>query len=44
MWAFKHTERNIAETGLATLLEMIKNIQHPEVTYSNLNNMVQYLL
>jgi len=26
VWAFKHTERNISETGLNILLEMLKNI------------------
>lgn len=26
-WAFKHTERNVAETGLSTLLELLNNIQ-----------------
>ncbi|XP_078432688.1 protein EXPORTIN 1A-like isoform X2 [Wolffia australiana] len=26
-WAFRHTERNIAETGLNLLLEMLKNFQ-----------------
>lgn len=26
-WAFRHTERNIAETGLNLLLEMMKNFQ-----------------
>jgi exportin-1 len=27
MWAFRHTERNIAETGLNLLLEMLKKFQ-----------------
>ncbi|KAL7164201.1 hypothetical protein ACSBR2_040172 [Camellia fascicularis] len=27
IWAFRHTERNIAETGLNFLLEMMKNFQ-----------------
>ncbi|KAI4324875.1 hypothetical protein MLD38_030321 [Melastoma candidum] len=27
IWAFRHTERNIAETGLDLLLEMLKNFQ-----------------
>ncbi|KAH0895875.1 hypothetical protein HID58_045443, partial [Brassica napus] len=27
IWAFRHTERNIAETGLNLLLEMLKNFQ-----------------
>lgn len=27
IWAFRHTERNIAETGLLLLLEMLKNFQ-----------------
>lgn len=27
VWAFRHTERNIAETGLNLLLEMLKNFQ-----------------
>ncbi|ONK65879.1 uncharacterized protein A4U43_C06F1910 [Asparagus officinalis] len=27
IWAFRHTERNIAETGLILLLEMLKNFQ-----------------
>ncbi|KAI4330800.1 hypothetical protein MLD38_029049 [Melastoma candidum] len=27
IWAFRHTERNIAETGLELLLEMLKNFQ-----------------
>lgn len=26
-WAFKHTERNVAETGLHTLLELLQNVQ-----------------
>lgn len=26
-WAFKHTERNVAETGLNTLLELLNNVQ-----------------
>ncbi|KAK1431645.1 hypothetical protein QVD17_08152 [Tagetes erecta] len=30
MWAFRHTERNIAETGLILLLEMLKNFQNSE--------------
>ncbi|XP_073009328.1 protein EXPORTIN 1A [Typha latifolia] len=29
-WAFRHTERNIAETGLNLLLEMLKNFQVSE--------------
>lgn len=27
IWAFRHTERNIAETGLNLLLEMLKKFQ-----------------
>lgn len=27
IWAFRHTERNIAETGLNLLLEMLKNFE-----------------
>jgi exportin-1 len=30
IWAFRHTERNIAETGLNLLLEMLKNFQQSE--------------
>lgn len=30
IWAFRHTERNIAETGLNLLLEMLKNFQVSE--------------
>ncbi|KAJ6837558.1 protein EXPORTIN 1A [Iris pallida] len=30
IWAFRHTERNIAETGLILLLEMLKNFQVSE--------------
>ncbi|XP_076945553.1 protein EXPORTIN 1A-like [Bidens hawaiensis] len=30
MWAFRHNERNIAETGLNLLLEMLKNFQTSE--------------
>ncbi|KAL7181872.1 hypothetical protein ACSBR1_040728 [Camellia fascicularis] len=30
IWAFRHTERNIAETGLNFLLEMMKNFQTSE--------------
>ncbi|XP_042428543.1 protein EXPORTIN 1A-like [Zingiber officinale] len=30
MWAFRHTERNIAETGLSLLLELLKNFQVSE--------------
>jgi exportin-1 len=26
-WAFRHTERNIAETGLSLLLEILKNFE-----------------
>ncbi len=40
VWAFKHTMRNIAETGLNILLEMWKNIEQssPEVAQGNSNN------
>lgn len=31
IWAFRHTERNIAETGLILLLEMLKNFQVSEL-------------
>ena len=34
-WAFKHTERNVAETGLGTLLELLTNVQKCEVRMSN---------
>eukprot|EP01018_Ginkgo_biloba_P022927 Gb_02784 [translate_table: standard] len=30
IWAFRHTERNVAETGLNLLLEMLKNFQVSE--------------
>ncbi|CAI5490079.1 unnamed protein product [Closterium sp. Naga37s-1] len=30
VWAFRHTERNIAETGLNLLLEMLSNFQNSE--------------
>lgn len=30
-WAFKHTERNIAETGLNTLLELFQNVSASQV-------------
>ncbi|KAL9689395.1 hypothetical protein QQ045_009780 [Rhodiola kirilowii] len=30
IWAFRHTERNIAETGLNLLLEILKNFQNSE--------------
>uniref|UniRef100_A0A6N2MYU8 Exportin-1 C-terminal domain-containing protein n=1 Tax=Salix viminalis TaxID=40686 RepID=A0A6N2MYU8_SALVM len=30
IWAFRHTEKNIAETGLNLLLEMLKNFQASE--------------
>ncbi|CAI9774234.1 unnamed protein product [Fraxinus pennsylvanica] len=30
VWAFRHTERNVAETGLHLLLEMLKNFQASE--------------
>ncbi|KAG6502921.1 hypothetical protein ZIOFF_035210 [Zingiber officinale] len=30
IWAFRHTERNIAETGLNLLLELLKNFQVSE--------------
>ncbi|XP_039067576.1 protein EXPORTIN 1A-like [Hibiscus syriacus] len=30
IWAFRHTERNIAETGLNLLFEMLKNFQASE--------------
>lgn len=36
MWAFKHTERNISETGLNILLEMLKNIAAAGQEVSNL--------
>ncbi|XP_078175764.1 protein EXPORTIN 1A-like [Carex rostrata] len=29
-WAYRHTERNIAETGLSLLLELLKNFQMSE--------------
>eukprot|EP00177_Eucheuma_denticulatum_P002108 GFKZ01003766.1.p1 GENE.GFKZ01003766.1~~GFKZ01003766.1.p1 ORF type:complete len:1112 (-),score=191.15 GFKZ01003766.1:1133-4468(-) len=28
VWAFKHTERNVAETGLQILLEMLRNVDN----------------
>ncbi|XP_010506498.1 PREDICTED: protein EXPORTIN 1B [Camelina sativa] len=31
IWAFRHTERNIAETGLNLLLEMLKNFQKSDI-------------
>ena len=31
-WAFKHTERNVAETGLNTLLELLSNVQASQVS------------
>ena len=33
-WAFKHTERNVAETGLNTLLELLSNVQASQVKSS----------
>lgn len=34
VWAFKHTERNVAETGLQTLLEMLRSVDFsPFVNY-----------
>lgn len=34
VWAFKHTERNVAETGLQILLEMLRNVDNsPYVNY-----------
>lgn len=34
VWAFKHTERNVAETGLQILLEMLRKVdQSPFVNY-----------
>jgi exportin-1 len=36
VWAFKHTERNVAETGLQTLLELLRNLEtsgHAEYFY-----------
>ncbi|GAA0141843.1 transporter [Lithospermum erythrorhizon] len=33
IWAFRHTERNIAETGLNLLLEMLKNFQVSEFCF-----------
>lgn len=34
VWAFKHTERNVAETGLQILLEMVRNVdKSPFVNY-----------
>jgi len=36
VWAFKHTERNISETGLNILLELLKNISAAGQEVSNL--------
>lgn len=34
VWAFKHTERNVAETGLQILLELLRNVDNsPYVNY-----------
>jgi exportin-1 len=34
VWALKHTERNVAETGLQILLELLRNVDHsPYVGY-----------
>ena len=33
VWAFKHTERNISETGLEILHELLKKLTHqPEIS------------
>ena len=32
VWAIRHTERNIADTGLDILLELLQNVeQHPQI-------------
>merc|ERR1719434_111649 len=33
-WAFKHTERNVAETGLSTLLELLTTCRSATPTWS----------
>ena len=40
-WAFKHTERNVADTGLNTLLELLQNIQ--QSAFSNAFHQQYYL-
>lgn len=32
VWAFKHLERNISDTGLSILFELLKNMEHSEVS------------
>ena len=34
VWAIRHTERNVAETGLNTLLELLNNVQASQVKSS----------
>jgi len=34
-WAFKHQERNVAETGLSTLLELLNNLQKCDASMLN---------
>ena len=34
-WAFKHTERNVAETGLHTLLELLQNVRNSQAHVLN---------
>jgi CRM1 C terminal len=40
VWAFKHTERNIAETGLDILLELLQVCYYQN--YTNTSNASQY--
>ena len=34
VWAFKHTMRNVADTGLTTVLAMLQNLEGKEVAQS----------
>jgi len=42
-WAFKHQERNVAETGLATLLELMTNLQKCDANMVNSFYQAYYL-
>ena len=42
-WAFKHTERNVAETGLNTLLELLQNVQGSQVQVLNAFHQTYFL-
>lgn len=45
IWAFKHTMRNVADTGLQILYQLLQNVeQHPQVKLSGSSSIIKLIL